>query len=102
MMLTFFADAKWFTREEILAVLDHPEGTNLSPRDPPKPSDAPKPTTAGALAGDANATKETEVKVQPLEDPNDPPFRVPPRTAIAGVLISDWARGKSSQLKGNL
>jgi NAD+ diphosphatase len=25
---------------------------------------------------------------------NEPAFRIPPRTAIAGVLISDWAFGK--------
>ena len=30
-----------------------------------------------------------------LADENDgPSFRIPPRTAIAGVLISDWAFGK--------
>jgi NAD+ diphosphatase len=28
-----------------------------------------------------------------VED-DDPPFRVPPLTAIAGVLIRDWAEGK--------
>jgi len=94
-------DARWFTREEILAVLDHPEGTNLSPRET-KPQAAPKATTAGALAGDANVAKETEVKVEPAESPAEPPFRLPPVTAIAGVLINDWARGKSTQLKGNL
>jgi len=58
-------DARWFTREEIIAVLDHPEGTNFNP----------------------NSTS------QPGED--DPPFRVPPKSSIAGVLISDWAHGKS-------
>jgi len=58
------SDARWFTREEILAVLDHPEGTNLSP-------------TADSQS-----------------DTNDPPFRVPPKTAIAGVLISNWAYDK--------
>jgi len=60
------ADVRWFTREEILAVLDHPEGTNFG------------------LTSNS----------QPGKD--DPPFRVPPKTAIAGVLISDWARGKLS------
>lgn len=31
----------------------------------------------------------------PVADGNDEPtFRIPPRTAIAGVLISDWALGK--------
>ncbi|TCD65345.1 NADH pyrophosphatase [Steccherinum ochraceum] len=91
-------DARWFTREEILAVLDHPEGTNINPR----PNGAPKASSAAALAGDANVAKETELKVAPAEAPGEPLFRVPPITAIAGVLINDWARGKSTQLKGNL
>ncbi|THH29272.1 hypothetical protein EUX98_g4926 [Antrodiella citrinella] len=73
-------DAKLFTREEILAVLDHPDGTNMGPRET-KPQDSPK-AGAEALA--------------------EPPFRLPPTTAIAGVLISDWARGKTTQIKGNL
>lgn len=59
------ADARWFTREEILAVLSHPQGTNF----------------------------RTQATTPPSE--NDPPFRLPPKAAIAGVLISDWAHGKS-------
>jgi NAD+ diphosphatase len=45
---------------------------------------------------------------------DDPPFRVPPLTAVAGVLIKDWAEGRignasvgagidaSGMLRGNL
>ena len=58
-------DVRWFTREEILAVLDHPQGTYFNPTGNSQP------------------------------DENEPPFRIPPKTAIAGVLISDWAHGKS-------
>jgi len=57
-------DARWFTREEIIAVLNHPQGTNLGPTSTSQPGE------------------------------HDPPFRVPPKTAIAGVLISDWANGR--------
>jgi hypothetical protein len=32
-------------------------------------------------------------KVEP-KDPGEPAFRLPPVTAIAGVLIRDWAEGK--------
>ena len=59
------SDARWFTREEIITVLNHPQGTNLGPM----------------------------YTSQQLSE-HDPPFRVPPKTAIAGVLISDWANGK--------
>lgn len=58
------SDARWFTREEILAVLNHPQGTSLSSRGTSQPGD------------------------------HDPPFRLPFGTAIANVLISDWANGK--------
>ena len=64
LLIALPSDARWFTREEILAVLNHPQGTNLGPID----------------------------TSQPGED--NPPFRVPPKTAIAGVLISDWANGR--------
>lgn len=58
-------DARWYTRDEILEVLGHSTGTTLNPL---KPAD-----TATA---------------------QEPPFRLPPRTAIAGVLINDWAHRK--------
>lgn len=32
----------------------------------------------------------------PVEKPDEPAFRVPPVTAIAGVLIRDWAEGMIS------
>ena len=39
---------------------------------------------------------------------SEPPFRLPPMTAIAGVLVSDWAHqkvvitGPDVQMRGNL
>ncbi|KAG1753336.1 NUDIX hydrolase domain-like protein [Suillus lakei] len=46
-------DARWYTREEVLAVLRHSSGTR-----------------------------------------DEPPFKMPAPTAIAGVLIQHWAEGK--------
>jgi hypothetical protein len=65
----------------VLKVLTHPDGTNIRKRelsnfdknDKDIPSVTPS-ATAGA--------------------PEDPAFRVPPMTAIAGVLISKWAKGE--------
>lgn len=79
------ADARWYTREEILAVLDNAAGTTLDPNKPFQ-------STAGALAGDA-ALKKSDVS-DAMPQPEMPPFRLPPLTAIAGVLIDDWARQK--------
>ena len=64
LLIPFPSDARWFTREEVLEVLNHPQGTNLNPMGTPQP-------------GESN-----------------PPFRVPPKTAIAGMLILDWVNGK--------
>ncbi|CAL1706157.1 unnamed protein product [Somion occarium] len=82
-------DAQWFTREEIIAILTNPEGTNINARGPEKPFEK----KVGS-----NATEQTS---------DEPPFRVPPVTAVAGLLISDWAYrkvyvGNSEQKKGNL
>lgn len=60
----YWTDARWYTREEILAVLSNPEATKMRGVDPDQPF---------------------------VASANEPPFRLPPQTAIAGVLISDWA-----------
>ncbi|KAH7905966.1 NUDIX hydrolase domain-like protein [Hygrophoropsis aurantiaca] len=93
-------DARWYTREEILAVLAHPTGTNFSRRDYKQIAeiqDGPDKKESGATVQDQIASKDDE-----------PPFRMPPLTAIAGVLIQHWADGKiegnvsSFTSKGNL
>ncbi|KAL7412087.1 NUDIX hydrolase domain-like protein [Mrakia frigida] len=64
-------DARWFTRTELLAILADPKGTVINRHEQAyfnpgaKPNDGPAPAI---------------------------PFRLPPRTAIAGVLASDWAK----------
>ncbi|KAG1725269.1 NUDIX hydrolase domain-like protein [Suillus paluster] len=80
-------DARWYTREEVLAVLRHPSGTNFSRRDYKKLAeiqDGPdnKPATNNTQSG-------AEVNSN-----NELPFRIPSSTAIAGVLIQHWAEGK--------
>lgn len=67
--LSFPPDARWFTREEVLTVLHHATGSYL------------------------DLAKLAEASSQLNNDPNEPPFRVPPTTAVAGVLIKDWAEG---------
>ncbi|KAI0047942.1 hypothetical protein FA95DRAFT_1148265 [Auriscalpium vulgare] len=115
-------DARWFTREEVLAVLEHKEGTNFTRRDfktmadsiegranvPNKDAKDEGDPLAGDATVAASQAKEGVVQPKPTEvpaDANEPPFRVPPRTAIAGVLISDWAYGRSGAqplLKGKI
>ena len=92
-------DARWFTREEVKAVLDHKTGTHFNREENRKMTDY----TEGRL----NTTQEQNVKLEPPAEitnmkakeienitNDDPPFRLPPITAIAGVLIRDWVDGK--------
>lgn len=111
-------DAKWYTREEILRVLSHVDGTNLTGRDHSKMAAAQEErdhagkgtagSTANALAGDAVTDEEKQKNAKLREEPSELPFRVPPLTAIAGVLISEWAYRRAgpgsdiSQAKGSL
>lgn len=84
-------------------MLGDPLGTKLTGNDPTKGA----ASTVGSLAGDAakNAgQRDATVK------PEEPPFRLPPMTAIAGVLVSDWAYKKviitgseaAREVRGNL
>jgi len=58
-------DARWFTRQEIKAVLDHP---------------------SGSFPPEGRAAKGNVV--------DEPPFKLPPVTTMAGILIRDWIKGK--------
>lgn len=108
-------DARWFTREEILAVLRHHSGTNFSRRDYKKMAeiqDGPDNiahSDPSIKAKEAAMAKPQEQAVE-IDKDNEPPFRMPALTAIAGVLIQHWAEGKIllednanlSIVKGNL
>ncbi|KAF7362325.1 hypothetical protein MVEN_00579100 [Mycena venus] len=93
-------DARWYTRAEILDVLNHKLGTKILASDQKR--------FAEAADQAAHESVSPEVKpAQPVAD--EPPFRVPPTTAIAGVLIREWAYKKiqfppaaAAVQKGNL
>ncbi|OSD07041.1 hypothetical protein PYCCODRAFT_1431221 [Trametes coccinea BRFM310] len=98
-------EARWYTRDEILQVLSNKDGTTLTRRDQRELSAAAErsnnnqePTsssTANPLAGDAVKEGEKAVANAAPDPPSAPPFRMPPRTAIAGVLIAEWAYGRA-------
>lgn len=69
-------DARWYTREQVLAVLVGTAG---------KATEAPKWDSAA----EESASQATEPKSQ-----DEPPFKGPPPNAMAGVLIREWAEGK--------
>lgn len=75
-------DARWYTRAEIRTVLRHPSGGKFGKAEYKKMAESVEDRTA-------------ETKMVQIEFKNDdPPFRLPPVTAIAGVLIRDWVEGK--------
>ena len=89
-----YIDARWYTRDEVLAVLAHPHGTKMGNRDPSKPDpQSQSQSTAGNLAGDAPKNNIKAADSAAVVN-DEPPFRLPPITAIAGVLIHDWAHYK--------
>ena len=111
--LTVSLDARWYTREEVLAVLQHKEGTNFSRSDYKQITkeiderDNVKLSGSDPLSGDAAArdssSQPRNASATVTSGVDDPPFKVPPRTAIAGILISDWASGNASvTIKGKI
>lgn len=103
--LDLLLDARWYTKAEVLAVLEHKEGTNFTRGDYKQLARAidervnNKVSFSDPLGGDA-AVHDSQIKGTPglvVHDSNEPPFRIPPRTAIAGVLISDWVFGKARE-----
>jgi NAD+ diphosphatase len=117
------SDARWYTRDEILAVLRHPTGATLTRRDNQElakiEAGADKAAGSGGDGAGALAHSDPSIRAQqtgrpdPAQAPSasagEPPFRVPPLTAIAGVLISEWAHerigpgvGRAEPIKGNL
>ncbi|KAJ7106942.1 hypothetical protein C8R44DRAFT_744818 [Mycena epipterygia] len=81
-------------RAEVLEVLNHKLGTNIVAADQKKFAEA------------ANGTTSKEIN-QADPEVDEPPFRIPPTSVIAGVLIREWAYGKiqfpaAPVRKGNL
>jgi len=75
-------DARWYTRAEIQAVLDHPTGTRFGSVEYSSMAES----TEGRNTHGSMTTVEIQIE--------GPPFKLPPVTAIAGVLIRDWAEGR--------
>ncbi|KAF8161350.1 NUDIX hydrolase domain-like protein [Crassisporium funariophilum] len=92
------ADARWFTRDEVRAVLEHKAGTRFERADYKKMTENTEGRSntgqklepaESQVAQAATQTKDVDVKSD-----DEPPFRLPPMSAIAGVLIRDWVDGK--------
>ena len=95
-----YIDAKWFTRDEVRSVLEHNSGTRFDKSDYKKMNEM----TEGRSNLEENikvdfsiqALTPTESKTTPKQPSysDEPPFKLPNASAIAGVLIRDWVDGK--------
>ena len=95
-------DARWFTREEVRAVLNHSSGTHFKKSDykrmndilEGKPTDDKKNIEAAAQTLSPQVANQTRSVTSTTVEGGGPPFRLPPLSAIAGVLIRDWVDGR--------
>ncbi|KAF8639256.1 hypothetical protein AX16_010328 [Volvariella volvacea WC 439] len=86
-------DAKWYTKGEVQAVLAHSGGAVITKKENPwfeAGKDEPHDHGSGKEPAALSATIITTTTSTDQGD-SQPAFRVPPRTAVGGVLISDWA-----------
>lgn len=82
-MVLIIIDARWYTRAEVQSVLNHATGTRFGSTEYKKMAESNEERN-----NRQNNTMTEEIKIE------GPPFKLPPVTAIAGVLIKDWADGK--------
>jgi len=108
------ADARWFTRDEVRSVLEHRAGTRLDKSDYKKMNEMTEGRSNleqnAKLDSTMQASTPEESKTTPKQPSysDEPPFKLPAVSAIAGVLIRDWVDGKfgfpqdNAKVRGNL
>lgn len=84
-------------------MLEHPQASHISRAEYKKFDEADKKDKATSEEDKTNTVESGQATLPP------PAFKVPPLTAIAGVLIRDWVHGKigkdrpsGASQKGNL
>ena len=89
-------EARWFARDEVLAVLNHTEGTNLSRQDHKELAAAAEGSNPHAKPDEVNAQPKVAARTTPGPTGRAGPlFKIPPRTAIGGVILCEWAYGRA-------
>jgi len=111
-------DARWFTRQEILANLNDKSGTTFSKPDYKKLAENTEGRGSNTVKSTSDPTPQASTPtdaartLQPIlaerrPSWNELPFQLPPVISIAGVLIRDWAERKigfpfEDTVRGNL
>ena len=93
------AEARWFTRAELLAVLNHNEGTKLTRADQKELAAAAENSNPHNEAPDKAGAAAKAVPATAAAPPSDgsPQFKGPPLTAIGGVILYEWAHGRAGR-----
>ncbi|KAJ9110269.1 hypothetical protein QFC19_001672 [Naganishia cerealis] len=98
-------DARWFSRDEVLSMLS--SGANKITKDehkkfePPANHNVNGGSAAGVQEGAALAPAEGKFEAEKDSAARGEKikYRVPPRTAIAGMLVERWATGELDEIK---
>lgn len=90
-------DARWFTREELLDILADPKSNIVSKEEATYFNVCPLPSSP--VSSHLISQAEFDLRQQPGAAPAEKKkeakkFRLPPRSAIAGVLTAEWAQGR--------
>jgi NAD+ diphosphatase len=89
-------DAQWFSKAELARLVATPKGSELTKADLKLlDKDAPSTALANSDRDTANALAPSEGVVKPETEQaeNKGLTRVPPATAIAGMLVRTWVNG---------
>ena len=88
-------DARWFTRDEVRSVLEHKAGTRFDKSDYKKMNEMTEGrNNLEEIAKVDSTLAESKTTSKQPSYSDEPPFKLPNVTAIAGVLIRDWVDGK--------
>ncbi|KAL0072570.1 NADH pyrophosphatase [Marasmius tenuissimus] len=84
-------DAKWYARTEVLAILGHKTGTKL---DAKTFSEKMEEEEQERILKEQREGKAASATPQTILKDGEPTITIPPDSAMAGVLIRDWAEGR--------
>ena len=76
-------------------MLSHAEGTNISRQEHKEIAASAENSNPHEKPDEANAQLKAAASTAPAASSNGPLFKVPPRTAIGGVILSEWAYGRA-------
>ena len=75
--------------------MSHADGTNLTRQDQKQLSAAAEGSNPNAKPDEAGAQPKAAAGASGAAPSDGPAFRVPPLTAVGGVIMTEWAYGRA-------